>query len=81
MRAANRGYVTMFPMKEKPMSTKRAKPPPGEASGEHPEREAREPGRDDAPRNDDRPERSETEARARELAERHRETLDYLSKN
>jgi hypothetical protein len=77
MRAANRGYVTMFPMKEKPMSTKRAKAAPGE----HPEREAREPGRDDAPRNDDRPERPETEARARELAERHRETLDYLSKN
>jgi hypothetical protein len=67
----------MFPMKEKPMSTKRAKPAPGE----HPAREAREPGRDDAPRNDDRPERPETEARARELAERHRETLDYLSKN
>jgi len=77
MRAANRGYVTMFPMKEKPMSTKRAKSPPGE----HPEREAREPGRDDAPRKDDRPQRPETETRARELAERHRETLDYLSKN
>ena len=62
------------------MSTKRAKPPPGEATGAHPGREAREPGRDDASRND-RPERPETEARARELAERHRETLDYLSKN
>ena len=63
------------------MSTKRAKSPPGEASGEHPEREAREPGRDDASRKEDRPERPETETRARELAERHRETLDYLSKN
>jgi hypothetical protein len=69
----------MFPMKEKPVSSKYAKTPRREATGEHPQREAREPGRDDAPRNDDRPERPETEARARELAERHRETLGYLA--
>jgi hypothetical protein len=41
----------------------------------------RDRGRRPAPRKDDRPERPETEARARKLAERHRETLDYLSKN
>jgi hypothetical protein len=41
----------------------------------------REPGRGTPRRKDDRPERPETEARARKLAERHRETLDYLSKN
>jgi hypothetical protein len=38
----------------------------------------REPGRGTPRRKDDRP---ETETRARKLAERHRETLDYLSKN
>ena len=71
----------MFQMKEKPMSPKRAEPPGGEATSENVEPKHRKPERDDAPRNDDRPERPETEARARELAERHRETLDYLSKN
>jgi hypothetical protein len=71
----------MFPMKEKPMSSKRAKPAPGEASSEDGKREKREPGRDVAPRDEDRGKRPETEARARELAERHRETLDYLANN
>jgi hypothetical protein len=42
----------------------------------------REPGRATPRRkDDDRPERPETETRARKLTERHRETLDYLSKN
>ena len=58
----------MFPMKEKPPTTERAEPRRGEAASEDGEREHERP-------------RSGTRPRIRELAERHRETLDYLSKN
>jgi hypothetical protein len=66
MRAANRGYVTMFPMKEKPMSTKRAAPPRG-AGDEDGKRKEAEP-------------RPETRRRIRKIVERHRETFDELAK-
>jgi hypothetical protein len=41
----------------------------------------REPRRKQTPPQDEGSRRRETEARARKLAERHRETLDTLSKN
>jgi hypothetical protein len=41
----------------------------------------REPRRKQTPRQDEGSRRRDTEARARKLAERHRETLDYLSKS
>jgi hypothetical protein len=56
----------MFPMKEKPMSTKRAQPPRGGASSEDGKRKEAEP-------------RPETGRRVRKIVERHRETLDYLA--
>jgi hypothetical protein len=62
-----RGYVTMFPMKEKPMSTKRAKPPRGEATSEDGKRKEAEP-------------RPETRRRIRKIVEGHRETFDELAK-
>jgi hypothetical protein len=56
----------MFPMKEKPMSTKRAKPPRGEATSEDGKRKEAEP-------------RPETRRRIRKIVERHQETLDYVA--
>ena len=56
----------MFPMKEKPMSTKRAEPPRVGASGEDGKRREADP-------------RPETRRRLRKIVERHRETLDYLA--
>jgi hypothetical protein len=56
----------MFPMKEKPMSTKDAKPPRGETTGAEGKRQEAEP-------------RPETRRRARKIVERHRETFDYLA--
>jgi hypothetical protein len=58
----------MFPMKEKPTSTKRSQPPRGGATSEDGKRKEAGP-------------RADTRRRIRELVERHRETLDYLSKN
>jgi hypothetical protein len=69
----------MFPMKEKPVSTKYAKTPRREATGEDGKQQEREPEREDAPRKDDRAKSGQTDARALKLAERHRETLDYLA--
>jgi hypothetical protein len=66
MRAANRGYVTMFPMKEKPMSTKRAASPRGRSDEDGKRKEA-EP-------------RPETRRRIRKIVERHRDTFDELAK-
>jgi hypothetical protein len=57
----------MFPMKEKPMSTKRAESPRGEATGEDEKRKDAEPRRD-------------TRRRIRKIVERHRETFDELAK-
>jgi hypothetical protein len=56
----------MFPMKEKPMSTKRAESPRGDRASEDGKRKEAEP-------------RPETRRRIRKLVERHRETLDYLA--
>jgi hypothetical protein len=56
----------MFPMKEKPVPTKQAKPPRGEASN------------DDGKRKDAEP-RRETRRRVRKIVERHRETFDKLA--
>jgi hypothetical protein len=60
-------YVTMFPMKEKPMSTKRAQPRRGGATSEDGKRKEAEP-------------RPETRRRVRKIVERHRETFDELAK-
>jgi hypothetical protein len=57
----------MFPMKKEK--------PPVKSDAE------RKRERKQAARENDLPKRPESEARARELVERHRETLDYLSKN
>ena len=62
-----RGYVTMFSMKEKPVSTKYAKTPRREPTGEYGRRREAEPLR-------------ETRGRMRKIVERHRETLDDLAK-
>jgi len=59
-------YVTMSRMKEKPMPTKYAKPPRGEATDEDGKRKDAEP-------------RSKTRRRIRKIVERHRETLDELA--
>ena len=75
-----RGYVTMPPVEEKPVSSKYAKTPRREPTGGDGRRQKREPDRDDAPRKDDEADRPHTEPRARELAERHRETLDHLGR-
>ena len=58
------------------MSPMKKEKPPMRSDAER-EREERK----DQAGPDDRPERPETETRARKLAELHRETLDYLSKN
>jgi hypothetical protein len=55
----------MFPMKEKPMSTKRAASPRGRSDEDGKRKEA-EP-------------RPDTGRRIRKIAERHKETLDYLA--
>jgi hypothetical protein len=54
----------MFPMMERPMSTRNAKSPRGEATSEDGKRREAEP-------------RAETRRRIRQIVERHRETLDY----
>jgi hypothetical protein len=54
----------MFPMKEKPMSTKRAEPRRDVATGGDGQRKEAEP-------------RRETGRWIRTIVERHRETLDY----
>jgi hypothetical protein len=55
----------MFPMKEKSMSTKRAASPCGRSDEDGKRKEA-EP-------------RPDTGRRIRKIAERHKETLDYLA--
>lgn len=60
-------YVTMSPMKEKPVPTKHAKPPRGDATNEDGKRKDAEP-------------RSDTRRRVRKIVERHRETFDELAK-
>jgi hypothetical protein len=57
----------MFPMKEKPTSTRRAQPPRGEATSEDGKRKEQEP-------------RRETRRRIRKIVERHQETFDELAK-
>ena len=57
----------MFPMKEKPVSTKYAKTPRREATGEDRKRPEAEP-------------RPETRRRIRKTVERHRKTFDELAK-
>ena len=59
--------VTMSPMKEKPVRTKHAKPPRGDATDKDGKREDAEP-------------RSDTRRRVRKIVERHRETFDELAK-
>jgi hypothetical protein len=57
----------MFPMKEKPVPTKHAKPTRGEATNKDGKRKDAEP-------------RSDTRRRVRKIVERHRETFDELAK-
>jgi hypothetical protein len=57
----------MFPMKEKPMSTKRAESPRSDRPSEDGKRKEAEP-------------RPETRRRIRKIVERHRETFDELAK-
>jgi hypothetical protein len=57
----------MSPMKEKPVSTKHAKPPRGDAPNKDGKRKDAEP-------------RSDARQRLRKIVERHRETFDELAK-
>lgn len=60
-------YVTMSPMKKKPMSTKRAASPRSDRASEDGKRKEAE-------------RRPETRRRIRKIVERHRETFDELAK-
>jgi hypothetical protein len=64
---ADRRSVTMSPMKEKRMSTKRADSPRADRTSEDGKRKEAEP-------------RPETRRRVRKIVERHRETFDELAK-